>query len=124
MTTTPQIGDVVTVRFPEEPFTVPGPKFRPCIVLDVQTNGGLPMVLVAYGTSKHPDAAYRGNFKASPADKQHWRGMKDKATRFDLSKTTTIPLTEKWFGDVVGHVRTDVLLRRFKVAYGELNGRK
>ena len=49
-------GAIVRVWFPEtETVMQPGPKFRPCLVLEVDDSSKVPLVLVAYGTSQHTE---------------------------------------------------------------------
>lgn len=88
------LGAVVRVWFPEtESVMLPGPKFRPCLVLAVDHEGSIPRVLVAYGTSQQTQRCALGEFTAP-------RSMLpdlEKDTKFCLTKAIWLPLTREYF---------------------------
>lgn len=95
----PEIGDIVWCRFPELPSTEPAFKCRPALVISVGSRpDGVRMAVVAYGTSKHVDQRYPGQFVVRPQDGDAFdlTGLAH-ATRFDLKKRVTLPWNDMWF---------------------------
>ncbi|WP_152966555.1 toxin of addiction system [Gulbenkiania mobilis] len=117
---TPQVGDVVRAWFPEWPSTRPGPKARPCLVIDVEHHEHGTFVLLAYGTSQRTNALFRGEFTVQAAEKAGWKACSDKATKFSFANTVKVPVNERWILDRVGHLRVPALMRRMQAAYTEL----
>lgn len=95
---TPDVGDILLCRFPQLPDVTPGPKNRPCIVLEVDDRYNPPRVLVCYGTSQHQDERHPGEFKVTKED-----GVAFEAaglsydTKFALNARITIPYNDTWF---------------------------
>lgn len=52
-----RVGDVVLFRYPcAAAADIEAPKSRPCLVLDIETVGGLRYALLAYGTTAATNA--------------------------------------------------------------------
>lgn len=91
----PPVGTVVRCWFPEsESVMVPGPKFRPVLVLAVDDESSrVPRVLVAYGTSQHTERNALGEFLAP-------RSLVPELecdTKFCLKQAFWLPLTREYF---------------------------
>lgn len=89
------IGAILRARFPQaEAILRPGPKVRPVLVLDTATRSdGRMEVLVAYGTSQHPERIGYGNFTVQA----HQTVSLRYDTRFDLNKVFWLPLSSEIF---------------------------
>lgn len=120
MHTKPQVGDVGRFWFPEWPSPHPGPKARPCLIMDIEVREGNTYVKIAYGTSQRTQALNRGEFNVLASEKTEWSACNDKDTKFVLRNTDWFPLDERWFVDVVGHIRTPGLIRKLRTAAGEV----
>ena len=95
----PEPGDIVYCRFPQKGIPGPAPKPRPALVLAVgEIEGKLPLVEVAYGTSRNTDRLYSGEFLISPADGEaHALAGLSYPTKFDLRNRKELPYNEDWF---------------------------
>lgn len=118
-----EVGSVLGCWFPEEGL-VPGPKFRPVVVLDVVQNEetGRQELLVAYGTSQHTRCPLSHEFTATAAERSGWTGFNEKDTMFNLKCLRNLPLVSKYFGSpkIVGNVTTNKSLRcKFAIAAHE-----
>lgn len=94
----PSLADLVDCRFPEE-VGKPGPKERPCLVLQVEEAPGVPsgkgyVVIVAYATSQKTANVYPGEFVIV---KDKLNNLTDD-TKFDLVNQQRLPFDSKWFG--------------------------
>ena len=90
-------GDIVQCRFPEDRLGAPGPKDRPAVVLEVETDPedeSAIIVRVAYGTSQDVERRYPGEFTVRATDAQ--AGL-DRDTKFDLGNTMRLPFDSEWF---------------------------
>jgi hypothetical protein len=94
----PRAGDIVWCRFPHRGFSVPGPKPRPALVVDIGDLHGEPAVEVVYGTSQKPDRLYPGEFSIAPEDGDLFSvsGF-DRPTKFDMARPVYLPYTDEWF---------------------------
>ena len=94
----PDAGDIVWCRFPHRGFTVPGPKPRPALVVDVGELRGEPAVEVVYGTSQKLDRLYSDEFAITPNDGDRFlvAGL-DRPTKFDMTRTVFLPYSDEWF---------------------------
>lgn len=116
------LGHIVFVWFPEdEQIMIPGPKFRPCLVIATDTvDGGPDRVLVVPGTSQNTMKTYRGEFVV-PARMQ---SILRKDTKFNLRVQVWLPVTEEYFADDSSQQLTEVmspaLFIDMREAYGEL----
>ena len=87
-------GAIVRVWFPEtETVMQPGPKFRPCLVLEVDDSSKVPRVLVAYGTSQHTERYGRGGLVVKTIQAPEL----ERDTKICLTKTMWLPLTRVYF---------------------------
>ena len=87
-------GAIVRVWFPEtETVMQPGPKFRPCLVLEVDDSSKVPRVLVAYGTSQHTERYGRGELVVKTIQAPEL----ERDTKICLNKTMWLPLTRVYF---------------------------
>jgi len=94
----PSPGDIVWCRFPEQGLPEPGPKSRPALVLKVGIDRHLPVVAVAYGTSKHVDRLYPGEFAILPADRAAFEAAGlSIATKFNLGRIFELDFNDLWF---------------------------
>lgn len=98
----PASGDILWCRFPQK-LGIPGPKPRPALVLNVIPNEHA--VLVVYGTSQKISRIYPGEFIIGP-DLGGWEvsGLQVE-TKFDLSRSVTVPFTADWFDVAPGIFR-------------------
>ena len=89
------IGAIVRVWFPEsEAVMVPGPKFRPVLVLQVATRSdGRREALVTYGTSQNTRSCGLGEFTVKSGDVH----CLDRDTKFCLTRAVWLPLTKQYF---------------------------
>ena|SRR5450830_1760506 len=89
------LGAIVRVWFPEtESVLQPGPKFRPCLVLGIDSSSTSPTrVLVAYGTSQHTERHGLGEFVV----KKTTVPQLDCDTKFCLTKALWLPLSGAYF---------------------------
>ena len=89
------VGAIVRVWFPEsESVLVPGPKFRPALVLEVNERpDGRREVLVAYGTSQNTHCYARGEFIVTGGEQHDL----DSDTKFRLQRRVWLPLTSDYF---------------------------
>jgi PemK-like, MazF-like toxin of type II toxin-antitoxin system len=94
----PDAGDIVWCRFPHRGFSVPGPKPRPALVVDIGHLRGEPAVEVVYGTSRKLDRLYPGEFTITPEDGDRFfvAGL-DRPTKFDMKRSVFLPYTDEWF---------------------------
>lgn len=96
---TPEPGDIVDCRFPQDKSLAPGPKGRPTLVTKVETfedEGGVIHVIVdvAYGTSQDTQDVYPGEFVVP---KNHPGSGLTKDTKFDLGNTFRVNFDDEWF---------------------------
>lgn len=91
----PQVGEIVRCWFPEsESVMVPGPKFRPVLVLAVDDESRpVSRVLVAYGTSQHTERSALGEFVAP----RSLIPELDCDTKFCLRQALWLPLSSEYF---------------------------
>lgn len=94
----PGAGDIVWCRFPHRGFSVPGPKPRPALVVDIGQLRGEPAAEVVYGTSQKLDRLYLGEFAITPedGDRLYVAGL-DRPTKFDMARPVFLPYTDEWF---------------------------
>ena len=94
----PGAGDIVWCRFPHRGFSVPGPKPRPALVVDIGHLRGEPAAKVVYGTSRKLDRLYPGEFAITPQDGELFvvAGL-DRPTKFDMTRPVFLPYTDEWF---------------------------
>lgn len=103
LSTAPAPFDIVWSRFPfvEEPG-LPGPKARPALVRQAFADqDGMPWVTVVYGTSKNPYQTDLASFSIVTLAEMNVCGLKQ-ATRFDLSRTLTLPWAREFFDCLAG----------------------
>lgn len=95
----PQSGEFVWCHFPELPDTVPGPKPRPALVLDVIERDDGVVVVVVPGTSQRVTALSRGEVaimrRASP-EAYALAGLSFD-TKFDMKVRLTLPWSDRYF---------------------------
>ena len=107
-------GAIVRVWFPEtETVMQPGPKFRPCLVLEVDDSSKVPRVLVAYGTSQHTERYGRGELVVKTI---HTPEL-ERDTKICLSKTVWLPLSRVYFAS---HGKQPPVAILPRTLYGEL----
>ena len=107
-------GAIVRMWFPEtETVMQPGPKFRPCLVLEVDDSSKVPRVLVAYGTSQHTERYGRGELVVKTIQAPEL----ERDTKICLNKTMWLPLTRVYFASHGKQPRVAFLPRTL---YGEL----
>lgn len=95
----PDAGDIVWCRFRHRGFSVPGPKPRPALVVDIGRLRGEPAVEVWYGTSQKLDRIYPGEFAITPMDHEPFAAAGlDRPTKFDMKRSVFLPYTDEWFG--------------------------
>lgn len=123
----PQAGDIVWCRFPERGFSVPGPKPRPALVVDIGRLRNEPAVEVVYGTSRKLDRLYAGEFLIVEEDGDAFAASGlTYATKFDTLRSVFLPYHGEWFAVPPGapHGQTPKLgvlhpslMHRAKAAY-------
>lgn len=87
-------GAIVRVWFPEsEAVMQPGPKFRPCLVVECTQVDGHPIVLLAYGTSQHVERRGLGEMIV----RRDQSKALEKDTKFCLQRLIRLPLTSAYF---------------------------
>ena len=107
-------GAIVRVWFPEtETVMQPGPKFRPCLVLEVDDSSKVPRVLVAYGTSQHTERYGRGELVVKTIQAPEL----ERDTKICLNKTMWLPLTRVYFAS---HGKQPPVAILPRTLYGEL----
>ncbi|MEC5317511.1 type II toxin-antitoxin system PemK/MazF family toxin [Brenneria populi subsp. brevivirga] len=95
----PAPGDILWCKFPHQ-LGMPGPKPRPALVLNIIPNEHA--VLVVYGTTQKIDRIYPGEFVIGPKlDGWEVSGLL-RETKFDLSRSVTVPFTTDWFNVAPG----------------------
>ena len=115
----PELLDVAWCRFPEKigadgGASVPGPKPRPSLVLEVNDKESPAMLHMAFGTSQKTDDLHAGEFQISKEDGDVFAesGCDDR-TKFDLRRTVWLPYDANWFGKcptsksatpIIGHI--------------------
>lgn len=94
-------GDVVWCAFPfHDTPNKPGPKARPCLVLEKRDVNGKDYLLIAYGTSQHLDPRDRwpGDIVVGPADGEHFAATGlDGLGKFRLSQLALLPARPDYF---------------------------
>ena len=94
----PQVGDIVWCRFPEDASIHPGPKPRPANVLSVMDESKPVRVRVVYGTSQKITPLGKG---AMVIKKEQVAAFKQAGlshtTKFDFNKVLIVPYTTAWF---------------------------
>jgi hypothetical protein len=124
----PQAGDIVWCRFPYTGLSVPGPKPRPALVVDIGRLRDEPAVEVIYGTSRKLERLYPGEFSIAEEDGNAFAvsGL-SYSTKFDTARSVFLPFNDEWFAVAPGapHGQTPrlgvlhpSLLRRVKAAFG------
>jgi hypothetical protein len=94
----PEAGEIVWCRFPYRGFSVPGPKPRPALVLDIGELRGDPAVEVAYGTSRKLERTDPGEFAITPGDGDAFAASGlSYPTKFDVARALFLPYGEEWF---------------------------
>ena len=94
----PQAGDIVWCRFPERGLSVPGPKPRPALVVDIGRLRDEPAVEVVYGTSRKLDRLYPGEFSIVEEDGDAFAASGlSYATKFDTGRSISRPYQDEWF---------------------------
>ncbi len=94
----PNAGDIVQCRFPQDGIRQPGPKERPALVLGVEEyelpDGSTEIfVIVAYGTSEDADNCHPGELKIKSND-PHAGLSRD--TKFDIGNRVKLPFDDEW----------------------------
>ncbi len=128
----PQAGDIVWCRFPHRGLSVPGPKRRPALVVDIGRLRDEPAVEVIYGTSRRLDRLYPGEFSITPEDGDAFiaSGL-SYPTKFDAARSVFLPYNDEWFAISPGapHGQTPKLgvlhpslMRRAKAAFDAAAG--
>lgn len=117
----PTAGAILCVWMPEsEHVCVPGPKFRPVLLLDrARQEDGTLEVLVAYGTSQQTNCQGRADFVLRSAEAKFLHHD----TKFRLEKRMWLPVTQAFFTNN-GHVQIlgsvpPTALRRLLIAAKE-----
>lgn len=128
----PQAGDIVWCRFPERGLSVPGPKPRPALVIDIGRLRDEPAVEVVYGTSRKLERLYPGKFSIVEEDGNAFAASGlSYATKFDTGRTVFLPYQDEWFAVPSGapHGQTPKLgvlhpslMRRAKAAFDAAAG--
>lgn len=130
----PEPGDLVWCWFPEWPATVPGPKPRPALVVEVVKREDGVAVHVVYGTSQRVDRLRAGEFAISKANNPVAFALAGLSfdTKFDMKVTLELPWTGRFFKvpPRAGHGQTPKLgtlhpslLRAVKAAHDAVSSR-
>jgi hypothetical protein len=94
----PQPGDIVWCRFPHRGLSVPGPKPRPALVVDIGRLRDEPAVEVIYGTSRKLDRLYPGEFSITQEDGDAFAASGlSYPTKFDIARSVFLPYNDEWF---------------------------
>lgn len=94
-------GDVLWCAFPfHDTPNQPGPKPRPCLVVEQRAIAGRLFLLVAYGTTQKIDSRDRwpGDVVVGPADGEHFEATGlDSTGKFRLSQLALLPAEPRYF---------------------------
>lgn len=94
---TPAVGATVSCLFPEdERPNRPGPKRRPCIVLDSGTQGDRRYLCVAYGTRIRADDATALELSINDPEGLAQAGL-HQPTRFMFTRIRQLPFNDRFF---------------------------
>jgi hypothetical protein len=94
----PDAGDIIWCRFPYRGFSVPGPKARPALVVDLGRLRDEPAVEVIFGTSRKVDHLYPGEFLIAPDDGTAFAASGlSFSTKFDFTRSVYLPYHDQWF---------------------------
>lgn len=108
-------GSITLCRFPyDENSTIPGPKVRPAIVLDVEKVGNRVMVCYGTGQAHHVKLSDLRPDQVGVLDGHHVRALGlEEATVFDLNRTVFLPYDTAWFkaapsrsSPIIGNVKS------------------
>ena len=99
----PQAGDIVWCRFPHRGLSMPGPKPRPALVIDIGRLGEQPAVEAIYGTSRKLERLYPGEFSITQEDGDAFvaSGL-SYPTKFDTARSVFLPYDDEWFAVPAG----------------------
>jgi hypothetical protein len=99
----PQAGDIVWCRFPHRGLSVPGPKPRPALVVDIGRLRGEPAVEAIYGTSRKLERLYPGEFSITREDGDAFAASGlSYPTKFDTARSVFLPYDDEWFAVPAG----------------------
>ena len=128
----PQAGDIVWCRFPHRGLSVPGPKPRPALVVDIGRLRDEPAVEAIYGTSRKLDRLYPGEFYIAQEDGDAFAASGlSHPTKFDTARSVLLPYNDEWFSVPAGApygqtpklgVLHPSLMRRAKAAFDAAAG--
>ncbi|MGH8704174.1 MAG: hypothetical protein ACREUO_02030 [Burkholderiales bacterium] len=128
----PQAGDIVWCRFPHRGLSVPGPKPRPALVVDVGRLRDQPAVEAIYGTSRKVELLYPGEFSIGPEDGDAFAASGlSYPTKYDTARSVFLPYNDAWFAVAPGApcgqtpklgVLHPSLMRRAKAAFDAAAG--
>jgi len=128
----PQAGDIVWCRFPHRGLSVPGPKPRPALVVDIGRLRDEPAVEAIYGTSRKLDRLYPGEFYIAQEDGDAFAASGlSHPTKFDTARSVFLPYNDEWFSVPAGApygqtpklgVLHPSLMRRAKAAFDAAAG--
>ena len=123
----PQSGDIVWCRFPHRGSSVPGPKPRPALVIDIGRLGDHAAAEVIYGTSRKLERLYPGEFSIVQEDGDAFAASGlSYPTKFDTIRSVFLPYNDEWFSVPAGAPYGQVpklgvlhpsLVRRAKAAF-------
>jgi hypothetical protein len=95
----PDAGDIVWCRFPENRGIAPGPKARPALVIQVfDDQAPRFFVKVVYGTSQKTDQLRSGEFLIARQEAAAFRlsGL-SYPTKFNFRNAVELPFNDDWF---------------------------
>ena len=102
----PGLGEIVWCLWPNKGrASLPGPKPRPCLVLELDENDPTqPHVLVAYGTSQGVTQLHAGEFAITQLGHPHAYAAAGLSydTKFDLGQTAWLPYSSLAFDVLPG----------------------
>jgi hypothetical protein len=99
----PQAGDIVWCRIPHRGLSVPGPKPRPALVVDIGRLRGEPAVEAIYGTSRKLERLYPGEFSITREDGDAFAASGlSYPTKFDTARSVFLPYDDEWFAVPAG----------------------
>lgn len=82
-------GDIVAYRFPVRDGTEGAPKARPCLVLEVESVGGIRLVTLAYGTTAPRGSDRRYEIRVDREGEPEASGL-NRSTRFQGAIRLTV----------------------------------
>jgi hypothetical protein len=123
----PQAGDIVWCRFPHRGLSVPGPKPRPALVVDIGRLRDEPAIEVIHGTTRKLERLYPGEFSIAGEDGDAFAASGlSYPTKFDTARPVFLPYNDEWFAVPAGApygqtpklgVLHPSLMRRAKAAF-------